>query len=135
MRARIVWTAVGAWFLIAVLAVANGTLREALLIPAFGNAWAQIISIAILAAIVLALEWWLVTRPWATLTTGHLLAIGACWTAATILFEFALGRLVLDMSWSDLLQQYNIFAGRLWPIVPLLMLFGMPGIRMLARRH
>lgn len=40
--------------------------------------------------------------------------------------EFALGRRVLDMSWSRLMQQYNLLAGNLGPIVPVLMLVGIP---------
>ena len=35
----------------------------------------------------------------------------------TVAFEFAFGRTVADMSWSELLADYDLRAGRLWPLV------------------
>lgn len=126
---RIAALAIGVWLLIAVLAIANGTLRETVLIPALGDVAAQVASVLSLGAIIILIEWRLVRGPWAGLPRGTLLAIGAAWTAGTILFEFGLGRLVMGMSWHDLLQQYNLFAGNLWPLIPLTMLLGMPIIQ------
>lgn len=126
MNRRVILQAIGLWLLMAVLAIANGTLRQAALIPWMGDTVAQVISIAILAGAIAFIEWRMVRGPWTTLGRRNLWIIGACWMAGTILFEFALGRLVLDMTWSSLLQQYNLFAGNLWPIIPILMLVGMP---------
>ena len=39
--------------------------------------------------------------------------IGLMWVGLTILFEFSLGRLT-NRSWENLLQDYNIIAGRIW---------------------
>ncbi len=107
------------------LAIANGTLREAFLAP-MPDAVAEVISVAILAMVIAAVEWFMVRRPWADLRRRDLAGIGAAWMGGSVLFEFALGRLVLDMSWHALLQQYNLFEGNLWPLIPILMLVGMP---------
>jgi hypothetical protein len=56
-RGRIAALAGAVWLLIAVLAIANGTLREAVLIPTLGNTVAQVVSVLILAAIILLLHW------------------------------------------------------------------------------
>lgn len=126
MNRRIVLAAVGLWLLMAVLAIANGTLRQAVLAPALGNGAAQVLSIAILTTVVAVLQWRMVRGPWSGLPRAQLLVIGGCWMVGTILFEFALGRLVLGMSWASLLQQYNLLAGNLWPLIPVLMLVGLP---------
>jgi hypothetical protein len=47
-----------------------------------------------------------------------LLAVGAGWTLATIVFEFGFGRLVAKDSWEDLLHAYNLRAGQLWSVIP-----------------
>lgn len=95
-------------------------LREAVLIPALGDVAAQGASVLILGAILVLIEWRVVRGP----DSRGLFAIGAAWTVGTVLFEF-----VLEMCWHDLLQQYNLFAGNLWPLIPLTMLLGMPIIQ------
>ena len=126
MTRRVPLVAFGLWLLVAILAIANGALRQAVLIPALGDGVAQVLSVLILGAIIAAIQWRMVHGPWNALSRGQLAAIGACWMLGTVLFEFALGRLVLDLSWESLLRQYNLFAGTLWPLIPLLMLLGMP---------
>lgn len=126
MNRRIPLVASGLWLLIAVLAIANGTLRQAVLVPVLGDATAQVLSVLILGVLIAAIQWRMVHGPWRTLTQSRLALIGCCWMVGTILFEFALGRLVLGMGWTSLLQQYNVAAGNLWPLIPLLMLLGMP---------
>src|SRR5918997_1781576 len=44
-------------------------------------------------------------------------AVGAFWLVLTVLFEFGFGRGVDGKSWSDLLADYNLAEGRLWPLV------------------
>ena len=58
--------------------------------------------------------------------------IGAVWVTLTILFEFSLGRLT-NRSWGDLLQDYNIFSGRIWPIF-LLALFLLPYLIYISKK-
>ena len=49
-------------------------------------------------------------------TDQRLLEVGLTWLAATILFEFGFGHFVDGKRWGELAHDYNIFAGRLWPI-------------------
>lgn len=124
MTRRILLTALLAWLGIAVAAILNGTLREAILIPAVGNTVAQLVSILLLLSVIVAVTWLLARGPWRALPPATLLAIGAAWAVGTMLFELALGRLVLAMPWSALLGAYDVRTGTLWPLVPLAMLAG-----------
>ena len=49
-------------------------------------------------------------------TRSALVGIGLTWLAATILFEFGFGHFIDGKSWGELFRDYNIFAGRLWPV-------------------
>ena len=39
------------------------------------------------------------------------------WLALTLAFEFSIGHWVDKKSWADLLANYNVLKGRLWPVV------------------
>ena len=45
------------------------------------------------------------------------LTIGLIWLVMTITFEFIFGHYVMGNSWTKLLEDYNLFAGRLWSLV------------------
>jgi hypothetical protein len=52
--------------------------------------------------------------PWLrTTATRPLLGVGLCWVALTLLFELALGRLVLHLSWDRVLSDYGLLRGGL----------------------
>lgn len=57
---------------------------------------------------------------------------GLLWVVLTVLFEFSFGRLN-RRSWPDLLQDYNIIAGRIWPVF-LLSLFLLPWLIFISRK-
>jgi len=50
-------------------------------------------------------------------STRDALAVGGGWLALTMAFEFAFGRGVAHQSWRALLADYDLRAGRLWPLV------------------
>lgn len=56
-------------------------------------------------------------RRWPLSTDREALQVGAAWAAMTTAFEFTFGRLVAKQSWSELLGSYNVFKGRLWPLM------------------
>jgi len=58
--------------------------------------------------------------------------IGSVWVVLTVVFEFSLGRLT-NRSWPDLLQDYNIIAGRIW-LIFLLYLFLLPCLIYVIRK-
>ncbi len=101
------------WFVILLLAIANGFLREKILIPQFGASLALPLSGVLLALLVFFASWlvmpWFGARP-----ARHFLMIGACWLLMTVAFEFILGRLVMHKDWAVLLEAYDPSSGNLW---------------------
>jgi hypothetical protein len=109
-----------AWLLLLVLAVLNGALREAVLLPALGLPFALVASGLLLCACVLAMCFALVPRLVAR--GARPLALGASWLALTLVFEFAFGRFVQHRSWQELAAAYTFREGNLWPLVLLVIL-------------
>lgn len=104
------------WLGIFVLAVINGLLREAILLPMLGMPLALILSGLLLSVLILAVAYlslpWLGRRP----TRGYI-AIGLGWLCLTLVFEFAFGCLVQGRTWAELLEAYTFRGGNLWPLV------------------
>ena len=104
------------WFGILVLAAANGTLREKVLIPAFGNTAGLISSGVILSACIFSVA--LAAAPWyGPLTSNQWLLIGAFWLVLTLMFEFSFGRFIQHKNWAELLEAYTFKGGNIWPLV------------------
>lgn len=103
------------WLGILVLAVANGVLRESVLMPGLGTPVAPVLSGLLLSALIigvtyLALPWMQVIRP------VQLWAVGFGWLALTLVFEFSFG-LWQGKSWPVLLEAYTFKDGNIWPVV------------------
>ena len=107
-----------AWVPMVFIAVANGALREAWLMPRLGELHGRQIS-TLLLLVFFALYIGLVFRLWPLGSSRQALAVGAAWLALTLVFEFALGRFVSGLAWRDMLAEYDLTAGRLWALVPL----------------
>lgn len=104
-----------AWLLVLALAVANGALREAVLLPNFSKPAAYVASGVILSACVFAVAFAL--SPWMALRdTRRALAVGALWLGLTLAFEFGFG-LARGESWGEMLEAYTFKGGNIWPIV------------------
>ena len=127
----IIVRALAVWALILVLAILNGALREAVLLPRLGDPAAHLISGALLAACILIVSHLLVPRMGAR-SARQLVAIGACWFALTLAFEFGFGLLVQSKTWSELLSAYTFRNGNIWPVILLLTLVA-PWL--VGRRH
>ena len=116
LRAPRLGRALIAWAAILAFAMANGALREAVLVPRLGAPWAQIASGALLAACVAVVA--LATVRWIGATDLRSGAtVGALWLATTLAFESGFGRLVLGRPWHELLAAYTFRDGNLWPLV------------------
>ena len=57
------------------------------------------------------------TNPWWYLYLGLAVLIGFVWLTLTVCFEFLFGHYIAGHSWSRLLEDYNLMAGRLWPLL------------------
>ena len=104
------------WLLILVLAVLNGGLREALLLPALGKPAAPVLSGVLLSLCIVAVALIFVPRL-GRLRTGEALRLGLFWLALTLAFEFGFGRWIQGRPWHELLEAYTFRDGNLWPLV------------------
>ena len=112
------------WFGLMLAAIANGFIRESVLLPGLGAAKAHVVSTILLCALILAVSW--TAMPWiAPRSVGDALQVGGLWLAMTLAFEFGFGRLVAHKSWAELLADYDVASGRIWPLV-LLSTFAAP---------
>ncbi|MDR3640609.1 MAG: hypothetical protein P4L39_04745 [Humidesulfovibrio sp.] len=120
----LVWAlAFCAWIGFAGIAILCGALRVKLLEPRLGEPVAHVVGtvvacVGILAAIQLFVPASGLQGTW------PLMRVGAFWTALTICFEFAFGRLVLKKSFEALFADYNFFKGRVWLLVLLTTFYG-----------
>ena len=105
-----------AWLALMVLAIANGTFREAVLAPRLGPGGAHLASTLILCLLIVLLSWVLIG--WiAPASTADALRVSGLWLLLTLAFEFGFGRLVVGRSWQELLADYNVLRGRVWILV------------------
>ena len=106
------------WFGIVPIAIANGAVREILIVPAAGPAAGHVISTITLCAAILLVTWltigWM--RPASLRDAAR---IGALWLALTLAFEFLVGHYLFGTSWTRLLADYNLAGGRVWILVPI----------------
>ena len=112
------------WLGASLLAMLNGSLRRAVYEDRLGRMRAHYLSTSILLLAVVLYMRWLDSR-WPSTSERQAWAIGASWLAATVVFEFGLGRLT-GSSWADLLAQYDLRRGYVWVLVPLWTLVGPP---------
>jgi hypothetical protein len=106
----------GVWLLLCGAMVGNGILREAALVPALKRSAADIVSAALGVTIILA-----VTRPFLHRFAGqpgaHPARVAGAWLGLTVAFEFLFGHYVDGKSWGELLANYAVWRGKLWPLV------------------
>jgi hypothetical protein len=107
-----------AWLPMVVLAVANGALREAWLVPFLGAEKARQVSTLILIAL-FAIYLAIVFRIWPIGSARDAVLLGLAWLVLTLAFEFLLGFYASHLTLRQMLAEYNLAAGRLWALVPL----------------
>lgn len=110
------WKYVLAWFPMVAIAIANGALRESW----YGQHLRELTAhqISTLTAVVLFGAYiWFVVQFWSPTSKAQAIAIGLLWLVMTIAFEFLFGHFVAGHTWERLLHDYNLLAGRVWPLV------------------
>jgi hypothetical protein len=110
---------VAAWLLVMVMAVVNGTIRDFTYGRWLAERLAHSLSVIPLLVGILAVAFWLARR-WPLPSPSATAAVGAIWLLATLGFEFGLGT-AAGRPMSELLAQYDLVHGNLWPLVPLTM--------------
>lgn len=109
------------WFLMLVLASAIGFAREAWLKKHFPDLQAHQLS-TVLLAVLFTLFTWFVVHTWPPASGLQALQVGLLWLLLTLLFEFGFGHYVSGKPWAILLAEYNLPAGRIWALIPVLIL-------------
>lgn len=110
-----------AWLLILCLAVANGALREAVLIPSLGSASGLVLS-GVMLCVCVALVAYVLVRIEQAVTVKQSALVGVLWLCLTLAFEFGFGRYIQHKPWPELLAAYTFNGGNLWPVVLLVTL-------------
>ena len=108
--------AIAAWLVLLAAMIANGVLRAAVLAPGLGEHRARQVSSLLAVCIVVSLAGIFVRRlpdP----RPAALLRIGLLWGALTVAFELGFGRVVSGLSLEEMAADYDLAAGRLWPLV------------------
>lgn len=105
-----------AWFLLLIVAVANGTLRDWVYKNSLGELRAHqlstFIAIMLFATVVGGLS-----RVWKLESASQAWTVGFIWLALTLAFEFLFFHYVAGKPWNVLLHDYNIMEGRVWILV------------------
>ncbi len=105
-----------AWLPMVLIAILNGVLRQAWYAKFMSELRAHQIS-TFTGILLFGIYIWGLTRIWKLDSTGQALTIGVIWLGLTVAFEFLFGHFVAGHPWRRLLQDYNIFAGRLWILI------------------
>jgi len=117
MESKVYPFALGVWFIIVVLAIVNGILRESLYNSLFDPLIARAVSSIVLIILILVIVYVSMTKSGMVFLSHETLWLGTFWLILTIIFEFMFGHFIMGNSWSALLQDYNILKGYLWPLV------------------
>ena len=104
-----------AWFPMLVIAVANGALRRLALERVLSELRAHQVSTVIGSGLIGAFVWLLV-RAWPPASGAEAFEIGLIWLALTVAFECFMGLVLLRLPPAQVLADYNLLAGRLWPL-------------------
>jgi hypothetical protein len=110
------WKYLVAWVPMVAIAVANGAVREAWYGKRVSELRAHQIS-TVSGVLLLGAYIWVVIGLWPPASFNEAIAVGLIWLALTVGFEFLFGHYVARHSWSRLLRDYNLLAGRVWLLV------------------
>jgi HJR/Mrr/RecB family endonuclease len=108
---------IGVWFIILVLAVLSGTLRDFGYRRFVGELAAHQISSVLLSAVILVVTYLFLRIGNFQATPTQCVALGLVWLCMTVAFEFLFFHYVGGHPWSELLANYNLLAGRIWLLV------------------
>ena len=111
------------WLLFLGVAIAGGIIRDRLLVPGLGPLGGRALGTLLVGVIIFGLIYAYIGKL-KGVTQVYLVKLGLFWTILTIMFEFLFGHYAMGHSWQSLWADYNVFQGRLWPLVLMVTLFG-----------
>jgi len=105
------------WLILAGIAVANGYFGNTVVAGQLGDCGAHVYKSVVLVAAVFLIAQLYAHQTQGTGWVSAALGAGLLWLGLTIIFEFALGHYVFGNPWETLVADYQIWKGRLWPLV------------------
>jgi len=105
-----------AWFVMLLLSVANGVVRDFTYGRHMDELSAHQLS-TVGSVLLLGLVMRGFVRRYPPSSGRHAISIGLLWVALTVAFEFLFFHYAAGHSWSALLGNYNVFEGRVWVVV------------------
>jgi hypothetical protein len=111
------------WLAFLVVAIACGIIRDRFLVPELGQLGGRALGTLLVAMIIFGIIYAYIGKLKGA-SQGSLDQLGLFWTMATIMFEFLFGHYVMGHSWGSLWADYNVFQGRIWPLVLIVTLLG-----------
>lgn len=111
-----------AWLIIVPVMIANGVLRELVLERRVAPMFAEILSVCLGIAIIVVMTRYLL-RPLAGQSSAVLVRASVTLVLLTVAFELLFGHYVDSKSWSELVANYAIWEGRLWPVALIALAF------------
>ncbi|MBS7633724.1 hypothetical protein KEJ15_08980 [Candidatus Bathyarchaeota archaeon] len=122
MDSKFVIVTIGIWLLFMVLAIINAVIRNEIYKPVVGDLAAHQISSIIFMAVILVVTYAILRISNLELSDFKAFFMGTIWLISTIAFEFIAGHYVFGNPWEKLLADYNLFEGRIWSLVLLIIL-------------
>jgi hypothetical protein len=101
------------WPVLAIIAIANGVIRQTTYGKVVPELAAHQIS-TITAILATGAVVWGLSRIWPLESSSQAWTVGILWLLLTIIFEFGFGHFVAGHSWAKLLADYNLINGRVW---------------------
>jgi len=96
-----------------VIAVANGALRQLIFAKVMSELRAHQLS-TLIGSMFMGLFIWLIVNIWPPSSGHQALLVGLIWLGLTVAFEFFMGLVLQHRPLAQVLDQYNLFAGRVW---------------------
>jgi hypothetical protein len=110
------------WFVMMGAEFCHGALRTLFLTPVMGDHLARQVSVftgsALMVLVAYVFILWIRAQ-----CGGEQVAVGALWVVLTVAFEMFVGHYILRMPWDAVLEDFNLFRGRLMPLGLLVLTF------------
>ncbi len=123
--------AVLSWLVLLAVAFLNGAVRQFAYPSTLGDFAARQVAAGV-GAVALGVAIWFILRLWPLSGSRQAWATGALWAALTVAFEVALAR-GGGHPWDDVVAQYALWHGSLWPLLVLWVLVAPAALSALQR--
>jgi hypothetical protein len=119
MEKETIVRAVVMWFLFLPVPVINGALRENWYKQKIGELKSNHVGGVVLSVTFLLYTFLFFKNEISGFSLGQLLELGFLWLAMTFVFECGIG-LHAKRSWGEIFAEYNVFTGKVWSFVMLI---------------